>query len=176
MNTIRLAFRVYIEKKLYSEERLDVKPEDDIGELIPAFAEKHAAVIAASKGGMVEAEFLDEPNPLTRFFRIGTDPSGMVMPMAIDLTEGMQQYASLSMIGDAMSEGERLVDMPERYMRRVIKATWNGEPWNQYCMQLECGHTMHGSAGYLRAEVLCGACLKQALGTEKTAANPPIGG
>jgi hypothetical protein len=32
---------------------------------------------------MVELEFLDEPNPHHRYFRFGTNPAGMVLPIAI---------------------------------------------------------------------------------------------
>jgi len=36
---------------------------------------------------MIELEFLDEPNPLERFFRFGSDPSGMVMPIKVILAK-----------------------------------------------------------------------------------------
>jgi hypothetical protein len=34
---------------------------------------------------MVELEFLDESNPRHRYFRFGTNPDGMVIPIAISL-------------------------------------------------------------------------------------------
>lgn len=45
-------------------------------------AERYARQIA-ERPFLVEVEFLDEPNPLERFMRYGTDPHGMVMPVAI---------------------------------------------------------------------------------------------
>jgi hypothetical protein len=83
MKPIRLAIRVYIEKALHSEECINLNPKRLDG-LLPKLAEKHAALIA-DKGGMIEIEFLDEPDLYSRFLRIGTDPSGMVMPIAIDV-------------------------------------------------------------------------------------------
>jgi hypothetical protein len=56
---------------------------------LEALAEIHMARLLAYNRHMIEFEFLDEPDPLQRFFRFGTDPSGMVQPIAIDLTEGL---------------------------------------------------------------------------------------
>lgn len=55
--------------------------------LLPKLAAKHAKAMVAHELHMIEIEFLDEPNPLERFFRFGTDPSGMVIPIAVDLTK-----------------------------------------------------------------------------------------
>jgi hypothetical protein len=54
----------------------------EIGELLPRLAEEHAAAMVAGTLSMVEIEFPDDP-PEERFFRIGVDPSGMVMPVRV---------------------------------------------------------------------------------------------
>jgi hypothetical protein len=82
--TFRLAIRGYAEGALVFEELVDVA-DGDIDRLVPKLAEKHALSLATHRLHMVEIEFLDEANPDERFFRFGTDPSGMVMPIGIDL-------------------------------------------------------------------------------------------
>jgi hypothetical protein len=64
------------------EESIEIS-EDDLETLLPALAEKHAREMAADELHMIEIEFLDEPNPNERFFRFGTDPAGMVAPLAV---------------------------------------------------------------------------------------------
>jgi len=89
---VRLAIRVFVGGVKQSEERLDAKPEQ-LDELLPQLAEKHANMMAIQPG-MVEIEFLDEPDVNTRFFRMGTDRSGMVDPMAVDLSRPAEQFLS----------------------------------------------------------------------------------
>jgi hypothetical protein len=69
-------------RKLH-EEVVEVD-EKSLGEIMPKLAEKHAR-LCAERPTMIELEFLDEPNTMERFFRIGTDASGMVVPLRIDL-------------------------------------------------------------------------------------------
>lgn len=80
---VRLAIRGFAAGVKQFEDLVDVE-EFELARILPELAEKHAA-LAAHELQMIEIEFLDEPNPLERFFRFGTDPSGMVMPIQIDL-------------------------------------------------------------------------------------------
>ena len=59
---------------------------------------------------------------------------------------------------------DELLAAADTSLRRVLKAEWNGEPYNHYCMALECGHHAHGSESYLCWQVLCRECLKETLG------------
>ncbi len=83
---VRLAIRGFVGARRVFEERVDVDF-DHLGGVLPALAEKHAKRLASHERHMIEIEFLDEPNEQERFFRFGTDPSGMVMPIAIPLRE-----------------------------------------------------------------------------------------
>jgi hypothetical protein len=83
---MRLAIRGFAGYLKKFEDRIEIDP-DDIERLIPALAEKHGEALAAHRLHMIEIEFLDELDPMDRFFRIGTDPSRMVVPIAIDLTK-----------------------------------------------------------------------------------------
>ena len=72
--------------KLVFEERYEVTP-DSLDSIPEAAAERHAELLTDNGRDaphMVEFEWLDEPNPLQRFTRIGTDPSAMVEPVVVD--------------------------------------------------------------------------------------------
>ena len=83
---IRLVIRGFVGAKILFEDRVNVT-EDQLEDLLPRMAETHAAAMASCELHMLEFEFLDEPDLNERFFRIGTDPAGMVMPVEIDLTK-----------------------------------------------------------------------------------------
>ena len=77
---MRLSIRVFVNGRLKSEEQITVDAET--GGWASELVEKHQAIMAGEPG-MVEIEFLDEPDVMQRFFRIGTDRSGMVAPLRI---------------------------------------------------------------------------------------------
>jgi hypothetical protein len=82
---LRVAIRGFAADRIQFEDRV-VIDSNDLDKLLPDLAIKHAAAMATFDLHMIEIEFLDEPDPLQRFFRIGTDPSGMVEPFKIDLS------------------------------------------------------------------------------------------
>lgn len=50
-----------------------------------SLAPEHVAAMIEGTLGVVEIEFLDEPDPLQRFMRLGVETDGMVMPARLDL-------------------------------------------------------------------------------------------
>ena len=83
---IRLAIRGYAAGVVQFEDRLE-SDEYGLKQLLPGLAEKHALALAEHRLHMIEIEFLDEPNPNERFFRFGSDASGMVMPIMVILAK-----------------------------------------------------------------------------------------
>lgn len=81
---MRLAFRLYKNGKQFFSEEHDV-PDDKWEDLAQRLGEKHARKLFNAPRHMVEIEFLDEPDPLQRFFRFGTDMQGMVNPVKVSL-------------------------------------------------------------------------------------------
>lgn len=83
---INLAIRGFAGAKKQFEDVIEID-EASLNKLLPALAKKHAQALASHELHMIEIEFLDEPDQKQRYFRFGTDPSGMVKPIAIDLTK-----------------------------------------------------------------------------------------
>jgi hypothetical protein len=84
---VRLAIRGFTRYVKQFEDRVEIDSED-LENLVPSLAEKHATAMAGHTLHMIEIEFLDELDPMDRFFRFGTDPSRMVVPIEIDLRKG----------------------------------------------------------------------------------------
>lgn len=78
----RVAVRVYCDATLESETLLELDP-DSLDSEIERLATAHAER-SLSEPIMVEFEFLDVPSE-ERFFRIGSDPRGMVLPSVLDV-------------------------------------------------------------------------------------------
>jgi hypothetical protein len=83
---VRIAARIFVARELLGEESLELDA-DDLETSLPLIAARHA-MLAGDRPFMVEIEFLDEHDPLARYFRFGTDPAGMVIPIEIALSRG----------------------------------------------------------------------------------------
>ena len=79
----RVAIRGFQKTLLVFEERFELT-EAELESTLPGIAERHAIMLVGAPH-MIEIEFLDEENLNERFFRFGTDPAGMVAPIAIAL-------------------------------------------------------------------------------------------
>lgn len=77
----RIAIRIFDSQVKVFEDCLDAD-RDDPRELF----ERHAKTLGPDH--MFEIEFLDEPDSDQRFFRFGTDPSGMVQPLLLPIKSG----------------------------------------------------------------------------------------
>lgn len=87
---MRLTFRLYKRGMLVRTETHTI-PALNLDTWMEKLCVEHAELLTEDDDTlaphMIEIEFLDEPDPLQRFFRVGTDASGMLFPLAIDLTK-----------------------------------------------------------------------------------------
>jgi hypothetical protein len=81
----RIIVRSFLQQVLQAEERVTLKTAREEKQLIPKLAEKHAEAMGAGRLDMIEIEFLDVPDINERFFRLGTNPAGMVIPIGLKL-------------------------------------------------------------------------------------------
>ena len=77
---MRIIVRGYGDGKLVLEQRLETTIE-----MLTPIAERQVETLAQYELNMIEIEFLDEPDPLQRFMRFGTDPRRMVQPHGIEI-------------------------------------------------------------------------------------------
>lgn len=84
---VRVAIRGFAGRRRVFEDIVESEDENLMEALLPLLAEKHGRALAAHELHMIEIEFLDEPDPKERFFRFGTDPSGRVIPIQVDMRE-----------------------------------------------------------------------------------------
>jgi hypothetical protein len=77
----RFAVRGFADGEKVFEESMEVNHGAELCELM----RKHVERIVAQPNHMIEVEYLDEPDPLKRFFRLGSDPRGMINPIAVEL-------------------------------------------------------------------------------------------
>jgi hypothetical protein len=83
---MRVKIRGYRNQVLRFAETVEIPDDDDVTGLMQTTAARHAEQIGLGELHMIEIEFLDEPDVNQRFFRFGTDPSSMVLPIGIDLS------------------------------------------------------------------------------------------
>jgi hypothetical protein len=107
---IRVAIRGFVGRACQFQELVDVPEEDEaLDKLIEEITKRHGAQMAAHELHMIEIEFLDDPDPEKRFFRFGTDPAGMVAPVALPITQLYEPHTE---------ERQRAID----YMRAVAES------------------------------------------------------
>jgi hypothetical protein len=84
--TIDLIFRGFVAGELVYEQAASFDSSAELDRLLPALAQEHSTLLPDDdRPVMLEVEFLNEPDPLQWYIRFGTDPAGMVVPMAVDL-------------------------------------------------------------------------------------------
>jgi hypothetical protein len=79
----RITARIFVAGELLGAETLELD-DAQIETLLPEIARQHAKLVG-DRPFMVEIEFLDEHDPQHRYFRFGTDPRGLVLPVAVAL-------------------------------------------------------------------------------------------
>jgi hypothetical protein len=74
--------RVWVRDELKITDRVEGTPAQLMAAM-PKLVEKHAAIVD-DHPHMIEFEWMDEPDPLKRFTRFGTDTRRMVLPVKVE--------------------------------------------------------------------------------------------
>ena len=83
---MRIAIRGILHGVKIWQDQIEIA-EEQLDRMLPDLAQKHGQAMARGELGMIEIEFLDDPEGQHEFFRIGVDPSGMMAPMEVDLAQ-----------------------------------------------------------------------------------------
>jgi hypothetical protein len=81
---MRIIVRGYGDGELRFKDHIALDDVDDAMLDIFRLAESHREKLKPWDCWLIEVEFLDEPDPLQRFLRFGTDKDGMVDPRPLE--------------------------------------------------------------------------------------------
>ncbi len=81
---VRNAFRGFSEGRLLFEDLIIAEDGEPFERAVEQAMQAHAEEILAHEKHVIEVEDLDEPDPMQRFTRFGTDPDGMTIPIKLD--------------------------------------------------------------------------------------------
>lgn len=82
----RHAFRLFADGRLLFEDLIIAEEGEPFERAVDAAMASHAEEITAHERHMIEVEDLDEPDPMQRFFRFGTDADPMINPIPLRFT------------------------------------------------------------------------------------------
>jgi hypothetical protein len=86
---VRIRVRGWENKEKKFDEHIELESAAEINKRLPVIAQHHISMLADAKDWLVEIEFLDEPDPLQRFFRLGSHPTHMAVPIILNRREEM---------------------------------------------------------------------------------------
>jgi hypothetical protein len=77
------ALRVFSGNRQIFATAVSAESDEMMLDLIPGIMQRIKPILTENPRHIIEIEFLDEPDPKQRYFRFGTDPNGMTVPVEI---------------------------------------------------------------------------------------------